>query len=133
MAAAAAVAPDITVQHTEQAAVAAQVHAVCAAILQALPAAAAVETQAIAIPLEAAETVAAAELAVILESHGATVQVMDMVAVEHLVAAAAAAARVMAAAGVDQVWCASSGVTVVAGPAVIHTTYRSSHNIINEE
>jgi hypothetical protein len=67
---------------------------------------------------------AVAALAVSLESHGATVKVMDMVAVEHLAVVVVAVARVMAAAGVDQVWCASSGANPVAGPAVIHTPYQ---------
>jgi hypothetical protein len=92
-----------------------------------------VETQDIATVQAAAAMAAAAELAVILVNHGPTARATVMVVVEHLAVAAAAAAQVMAADGVDQVWFESFGAEHVAGLAVIHTTYRSSHNIINEE
>jgi hypothetical protein len=129
----AVVPPVITVQLMVQAAEAEQVHAACAAIQLVTPAVDVVVTQDTVIKQAAAAKAAVAALAVTLVNHGPTARVMAMVAVAPSAAAAAAAAHHMAADGAAPAWCALSGARHVAGLAVIHTTYRSSHNIINEE
>ena len=129
----AVVPPVITVQLMVQAAEAEQVHAACAAIQLVTPAVDVVVTQDTVIKQAAAAKEAVAAVAVTLVNHGPTAKVMAMVAVAPSAVAAVAAAHHMAVAGVDQVWFESSGAPHVAGLAVIHTPYRSSHNIINEE
>lgn len=93
-----------TVQHTEQVQAAAQGHVVCVVIETHHTATDVAVTQDTHTKQVEAATAALAEHVVSLENRGQTVKVTDTYAVAALVAAAVAAVRHTAAAGVDLVW-----------------------------